>query len=338
MTESTPVTRCIEVAPTTGTFLDAAGAPDAPDVADVAVGPNGDVLLLTRNPSLVTVFSQDGLLLRQFGGELLSARPHGLAVGDDNTVYVVDELAHAVWCFTDQGVHTQTLGTPQQASDTGYTHAISMYDRCASVTQAAGPFHRPTALALAPNGDRYVADGYGNAAIHHFDATGGFVGSFGAPGSNPGQFRLPHAVVVTRDGQIVVADRENDRLQLFDSRGQIVGIWDDVQRPCALGLDTDGNVYVGELTWWPADRSFRAGVKYGHAPARLSVFSPNGRLLHRHVSGGDGTGPGEFIAPHGLAVCADGSVLLAEVAHSFCASRGIDEPQVNRFHRFRFGG
>lgn len=321
----------------TGTFLDARNAPDAPDVADVAVAPNGDVLLLTRNPSVVTVFHASGQFVRQFGAELLSPRPHGIAVGFDDTVYVVDELAHAVWCFTSEGIHTATLGVPNTPSGTGYVHEGSIYARTRSVMRAGAPFHRPTALAVAPNGDCYVADGYGNAAIHRFDANGTLLHSFGGPGSDPGQFRLPHSLVVTANSQVVVADRENDRLQVFDATGTVTDVWDDVQRPCALGLDVDGNVYVGELTWWPADRSFRRGVKYAQASARISVFTQNGRLLHRHISGGDGTGDGEFIAPHGLAVGADGSVFLAEVAHSFCMARGIEQPEVNRFHRFRFG-
>ena len=320
-----------------GTFLTAPGAPDAVDVADVAVHTNGEVYLLTRNPSVVTVFAPDGSVLRQFGQELFSERPHGIALGPDATVYVVDELAHAVWCFASDGTHTSTLGVPGKPSDTGYTHQGSMYARAASVERTAAPFHRPTALAVADNGERFVADGYGNAAIHRFAANGTLLASFGTPGSGPGQFRLPHALVATSDGRIIVADRENDRLQVFDQAGTLHAIWDDVQRPCALGVDADGNVYVGELTWWPADQSFRHGVKYAQAPARISVFSRNGTLLHRHVSPGDGTAEGEFIAPHGLAVAPDGNVWLAEVAHSFCVARGIAAPRVNRLHRFHFG-
>jgi len=320
-----------------GTFLDAVDAPDAPDVADVAVASSGDVLLLTRNPSVVTVFDSSGQFVRQFGADLLSARPHGIAVGFDDTVYVVDELAHAVWCFTADGTHTATLGAPNVHSDTGYVHEGSIYTKTLSVTRAGAPFHRPTAVAVSPNGERYVTDGYGNAAVHRFAANGTFMHSFGGPGSDPGQFRLPHALVVTANTQVVVADRENDRLQVFDATGTVLDVWNDVQRPCALGLDASGHVYVGELTWWPGDRSFRRGVNYAQAPARISVFTQDGTLLHREVSGGDGTGEGEFIAPHGLAVTTDGSVLLAEVAHSFCVARGIEQPDVNRFHRFRFG-
>lgn len=322
---------------TPGTFLTDPHAPDAPDVADVAVAPNGNILLLTRTPSLVTVFDASGRLLTQFGEQVFSARPHGIAVGDDGRVYVVDELAHAVWCFSPEGEVVETLGTPGVASQTGYVHAASMYDRCLSITTAAPPFHRPTAIAIAPDGDRYVADGYGNAAIHRFASDGTLIGSFGRPGTEPGAFRLPHALVVTAHDNVIVADRENDRLQVFDRDGRVTDIITDVQRPCALGQDRDGSLYVGELTWWPSDRSFRRGVTYLQSPARISIFTSTGDLVARHVSPGDGTASGEFIAPHGLAVAKDGTVLLAEVAHSFCASRGIAEPQVNRFQRFRFG-
>lgn len=120
-----------------------------------------------------------------------------------------------------------------------------MYHRTLSVSWAGAPFHRPTALAVASNGDRYVTDGYGNAAVHRFAADGRLLGSFGSPGSDPGQFRLPHALVVTANDQLVVADRENDRLQLFDATGTVVDIWEDVQRPCALATDLSGNIYVG---------------------------------------------------------------------------------------------
>src|SRR3989441_6701975 len=73
-----------------------------------------------------------------------------------------------------------------------------------TVSRPAGPFNRPTNLAVGPQGDLYVSDGYGNCRVHRFSPTGDLKQSWGVPGTGPGQFYLPHGIAVAADGRVFV--------------------------------------------------------------------------------------------------------------------------------------
>src|SRR5262249_23942543 len=112
------------------------------------------------------VFGRDGTFLTSWG-EGLFARPHGLFIAPDDSVYCTDDLDHTVRKFTPEGQLLMTLGASGQYSDTG---ATSMDFR--TILRAGPPFHYPTNLAMSPQGDLYISDGYGNARIHKFTADG----------------------------------------------------------------------------------------------------------------------------------------------------------------------
>ena len=111
-----------------------------------------------------------------------------------------------------------TLGDTENPADTGFKVDHS------PVCRAAGPFNMVTNAAVGPNGDLFVSDGYGNARVHRFSAEGELKASWGEPGSGPGQFNLPHGIVVDRSGRVFVADRENSRIQIFSSEGELLTI------------------------------------------------------------------------------------------------------------------
>ena len=85
-----------------------------------------------------------------------------------------------------------------------------------------GMFNQPTDIAWNAEGDMFVSDGYVNSRIAKFDRNGRWVKSWGEPGQGPGQFKLPHGVVVDAQGQVYVADRANARIQVFDSDGKFL--------------------------------------------------------------------------------------------------------------------
>jgi hypothetical protein len=130
----------------------------------------------------------------------LFTRPHGITIGPDDSVYCVDDLDHTVRKFTPEGRLLMTLGTSSVASDTGST---SIDYR--TIQRAGPPFHYPTNLAIAPSGDLYISDGYGNARITSPD---GKLLSWASQGTE-GQFQCRTASP-SIDG-IVYADRENSR-------------------------------------------------------------------------------------------------------------------------------
>lgn len=313
----------------------AAAAPLGGDVADVAVDRSGAIHLLTRHPSGVIVFDAGGRLVRSYGQGELSARPHGITIGLDGLVYCVDEDDHAVRKFTAEGRPAGVIGVPGHASDTGADWSIADFrTRVGSIRHGGPPFNHPTKLAVAPSGDLYVADGYANARVHRFSAGGELLQSWGEPGTGRGEFHVPHCVVVTPDERLLVADRENDRVQVFSLDGRFLDAWTDLRRPSAVAVSSEGFVYVTEMACPAGHESFVHGRVEQTIPARVSVLDGRGRPVHRFAHGGHPCDAGNVLCPHGVAVGADGSLYVAEITRTALASGsgGIGPGEVGARH------
>jgi hypothetical protein len=219
-----------------------------------------------RNPPVV-VFDRDGKYLGAWGaGEVTD--PHGLKIIGD-TVYTTDRSDSVAKSFTVDGKVKLALGTPGRHSDTGKI-ANWLAER------AAGPFNHPTEMIRHPNGDIYVTDGYRNARVHRFAADGTLKTSWGMPGKGPGQFHLPHSIAIDDEGQLLVADRANKRIQIFTEEGEYRGEWTGMGGPNDISRGKDGNFYIAEQ-------------EDSGNPAYVTVRSPKGEVLakmeSRHVHG-----------------------------------------------------
>jgi sugar lactone lactonase YvrE len=288
------------------------------EVADVATAKGGqEVHLLVRDPSRVVVLSTDGELVRVWGDGMFSRRPHGITVAPDGTTYIVDQPAHVVRIFDADDKPVRTIGNEGHPSDTGVDISLPVPAWTATVARAAAPFNNPTKVAVVPGGGFLVADGYGNARIHRFDAEGELLSSWGLPGTGSGEFKLPHSVLVLRDGTVLVADRENDRLQQFTVDGVHLASWNDVRRPTALAETSDGRILVGQLPWRKGEVAHRLGLVREETPARLSLISANGSVLGWRENRASAAAPGRFVAPHGLAADIHDDIYVAEVSHTF---------------------
>ena len=301
------------------------------DVAGVAVDSRDRVFIITREDPRVIVCGPDGAFQASWGEDLFTARTHGITIGPDDAVYCVDEGNHVVYRFTPDGTLRQTIGSLGQASDTGYDGRS-----LASIIRGGPPFNRPTNLAVAPGGDLYVTDGYGNARVHRFSAEGRLLQSWGEPGAGPGQFNLPHGIAVLADGRVLVADRENDRIQLFDPEGKYLDQWTQVQRPTNIALDREGRIYVSELWWRAGDRPPAGGAIAEDRPGRVSVLDREGAVLARW-GGPDPCAPGNFAAPHDVCVDSRGDVYVAEVTWTFAGKAGLVPPDCHTLQKFTRG-
>lgn len=293
------------------------------DVTGVAVDSQDRVYLFTRFPHRIVVCEPDGTFIGSWGDNIFSMA-HGLTIGPDDRVYCVDNGDHSVRVFSLSGEPIMTLGVPGQASDTGYDPKPPFdVHPCECISYPGGPFNRCTNLAVAPNGELFVADGYGNCRVHRFTADGELVQSWGEIGTGPGEFHLPHGIACDAAGRVLVCDRENDRIQIFSPDGVYVDQWTDVQRPCDLAIDSDGLIYVAEL-WRPkGKKSFVHGEMLVDHPGRVSVLNGDGVVLDRWGGSSEERHmPGNFIAPHSITVDSHGAIYVAEVPYSFAIRPG----------------
>ena len=286
------------------------------DVAGVATDAQDRVFVFNRGDHPVIIYDRDGRFVKSWG-EGLFTRPHGITIHGD-VAYCADDTDHTVRALTLDGQVLWTLGTLNQPSDTGYSPEGR--SNLLSIKRGGGPFNRPTRLAVAPNGELYVSDGYGNARIHRFSAKGQLIQSWGEPGAEPGQFNLPHSVWVHTDERVFVCDRENDRIQIFSPSGELLTIWTNVTRPGDLLIDREGHVFVGEMAW-NTDETHLDGKPFAESrKAQISVRDLEGNVLTRW-GGDDPCKPGGFASPHGICLDSHGDLYVGEVTHT-ALSRG----------------
>ena len=174
---------------------------------------------LIQRPTIAVFDGASGRLLRQWGAGLF-AMPHGLTIDGEDNVWVTDVALHQVFKFSPSGALLLTIGE-RAVPGNDETH-----------------FNRPTDVAVLPDGSFYVSDGYRNTRIVHFAADGRFLLQWGRPGSGPGEFNVPHAIKVDAQGNVYVADRQNDRIQVFTAGGRFIRQWQSQRmgRPYSLAL------------------------------------------------------------------------------------------------------
>jgi len=221
--------------------------------------PAGDATCVNRgdgNPPILE-FNPAGRLLRSFGVGLF-AHPHGFTVDKDGNIWTTDTnddetilgmpakdakgvaLGQTVLKLSAEGKTLMTIGTPG--------------------VRGTGPttFDRPTGVSVAMNGDIFVADGHsGNksnsARIVKFSPDGKFVKAWGRMGPEPGNFREPHDLFVGGSkGYVYVADRQNNRIQVFDQNGTFIAAWTQFGQPSSVYVDKQDNIYVGATYQDPA--------------------------------------------------------------------------------------
>ena len=200
------------------------------------------VYLFNRSDHPLIVLDRDGKFLNSWGeGDLPDA--HGMFIDADDNLYMPVKNSHVVLKYSPDGNLLMTMGDWDKPSDTGWTGNVND-----PAKQAAGPFNRPSDIALDASGDLYISDGYGNSRVHKFTSAGKLLFSWGEPGkTGPGEFHVPHGVWVHTDGRVFVADRENNRIQIFDAEGKYLDEWGGLARPCDIYIDEDEILYVPEL-------------------------------------------------------------------------------------------
>ena len=258
-------------------------------MAAVTVDSQDRVYAFNRGERGVIVFDKDGGYLHDWG-ETGFSFPHAIYADAHDNIWIVDRNDQQVLKYTPQGELLMTIGEKGVRSDTGADPNDFGSSGHMQVTHGGEPFNMPAGIAVAPSGDIYVADGYANARVHRFSAAGALRRSWGEPGRGPGEFMLPHGACITADGRLLIADRENDRVQVFTQEGKFLAEWPTkLIGPAVVWEDTEGDCYVAE-----------------HNGGYFSVLSGDGELLARwgdekyrscHGAAGDSEGNIYFVQP-----------------------------------------
>jgi DNA-binding beta-propeller fold protein YncE len=206
---------------------------------------------MCNNSNLAPIqkFDASGNLVSSFGAGLFNW-PHGLFIDRGGNVWAtdgigIDRKGQTVTKFSPNGKVLMTLGQPGSAG--------SGHDT----------FNGPSDVLVAPNGDVFVADGHGpgtNARIVKFDSDGHYIKEWGREGAAPGQFDVPHGLAMDSDGRLFVADRSNNRIQIFDQDGRFIAQLKQFGRPSGIYIDKNDVLYVADSQ---SDEKFNPGVQQG---------------------------------------------------------------------------
>src|SRR5262245_2459495 len=242
-----------------------------------------DATELLTAPAVLEFDADSGGLLASWGAGMFLV-PHGITIDDDNNIWLTDVGLQQVLKFSHDGRLLLTLG---QARVGGWD---------------ASHFNQPTDIAIRRDGSFYVSDGYVNSRVALFDKRGSLLHEWGAKGAGEGQFSNPHGLAFGPGGDVLVADRENSRIQIFDRTGAFKRQWLGARatgRVFAVAVDGTGAIYVGirRADYDPPsngvlklDRTWQTVASIGFGAAGDPVFN----------------------AVHDLAVGRDGSIYVAE--------------------------
>jgi sugar lactone lactonase YvrE len=191
----------------------------------------GHVVVLVRTAPYFRVFARDGTFVKTFGNAGLFESAHSVTVDAHGFLWVTDSAAHAVYKFSPDGRVLMTLGKKGVAGE----------------NTSRDLFNQPNHVAVAPNGDIYVSDGYVNARVVQFSSNGQFVRIIGGvKGSQPGQLQLPHGVALDSRGRILVNDSDNQRVSVFGKDGTFIETWPYPSRG-GIAVAADDTVYISDV-------------------------------------------------------------------------------------------
>lgn len=217
----------------------------------VVVDQRDNVYIFNQSKDAICIFKPDGMFIKSWGADYMDGA-HGLYLSVENNgeeyLYLIDYVLQKVVKTTLDGEVLMTIGIPDRPD---------LYPDTAK--------YKPTDVCVTPSGMFYVMDGYGSNYIHQYDLRGNYMQSFGGTGSEPGELKCPHgAWVDTRgnkdaDPELYVADRGNNRVQVFTLDGQHKRfIVDDetMRRPCCFYQWKDEMIIPhldARMTIWNAD-------------------------------------------------------------------------------------
>jgi DNA-binding beta-propeller fold protein YncE len=254
------------------------------------------VYIFTRSKPAVQVYQTDGTFVRAWNSGDANGS-HFIRIDTEGNVWTANITDHVVRKHSSEGKLLLTIGQV----------GVAGADR--------EHFDKPTDMAVLPSGDIFVTDGYGNRRVVHFDANGKYVNEWGKEGSQPGQFALPHSIVADSKGWLYVADRENARIQVFDTKGKLLAVWENIVTPWGLWLTKSQELWVCGASCVKKEGT-NEHVVLPPPDQVLMKLDLKGEVLLRvplpKTSVPPGK-PGELDWVHGIAVDSQGNIYLGDI-------------------------
>jgi DNA-binding beta-propeller fold protein YncE len=248
----------------------------------VAVTSKGNILVFNRGAHALMEFDRTGRYLRSLADGVFTL-PHGLRVDADDNIWATDIGSHIVVKMNSKGRILMVLGVRGSARE---WHPAG-HLRC---------FDEPNDIAFGPAGEIYVSQGHGKgeSRVHKFGPDGEFITTWGGEGADAGQFKCPHSIIADAKGLLYVADRSNQRIQVFDGNGTYLRESKHPGTPCGLCLCHDRRHIM---------------MAHGHT-GRIMRLDLNGNVLG--ATGGQGKGPNRYGEAHFLALDSKENIYVAD--------------------------
>jgi hypothetical protein len=248
----------------------------------------------SEKPDSMVVFDHKGKFVKSWGKEFKGGA-HGLHIrkeGKQEFLYLCDTKRGLMVKTTLNGEEVFTLGYPKESEP--YSKQIK---------------YSPTNLAIAPNGDIYIGDGYGSSYINQYDSKGKYIRTFGGPGKEAGQLLCPHGIVTDTRGAepvLLVADRTNKRIQRFTLEGKHIDFLYGTNAPCYFDIYKNGDVVVPDLFARVTlmDKNNKIITELGDDSS--SEYMKTRKLTRDHFT------PGKFVCPHGACFDHAGNIYVVE--------------------------
>jgi sugar lactone lactonase YvrE len=256
-------------------------------------------------------FDANGKLIKSFGAGLMIA-PHGIFVDREDNIWITD-----CSCTGGGGARGNAAAAPTAPTK---GHQVFKFNRDGKLLMTLGKtgggrdpdfFFQPNDILVAPNGEIFVSEGHTSAAgstarVLKFSKDGKFIKAWGKLGTAPGDFDQPHALAMDSKGRLFVADRNNNRIQIFDQDGKFLAEWKQFSRPSGLYIDKNDVLYAADSESESVSRNhdgWKRGIRVGSAKdGSIKYFIPD------PIEKATGTSAAE-----GVAADAQGNIYGAEV-------------------------
>ena len=241
----------------------------------------------------MVVFDAKGKFIKSWGSAFRGGA-HGLHIrkeGSQEFLYL---------CDTQRGVMVKSTLDGEEVFMLGYPTMAAPYQ---------GIKYSPTNLAIAPNGDIYIGDGYGSSYINQYNSQGTYIRTFGGKGSEPGKLDCPHGLSVDTRGPkpiLMVADRGNHRIQRFTLDGTHIDFVSGTNLPCYFSFDKNGNAVVPDLGARVTLLDKQNKVIEHLGDDSQSKWSETRKQTRDHFT------PGKFVCPHGAFFDHAGNIFVVE--------------------------